>query len=397
MITKMPISSERCHELLDFLDTMRLPEEPVNTEEIISLVEEKDAVEDLSSSSARKYSLDDPANYAPNVPFLLHDENGETIISRTANGINGRELNPYEVNWQEITLYDSDIVKDLLEKVDSMSLMDVAQAIDDEEKRHIRMDGQYTVISSNFYGTGQGSSIFFSYTRDNSSEDLENVPAVTIAEGILDQRKKADAYRKKIKENTDGQTQGKKRHIIEVIDEPESHLHVNLKESNIDQSVEDEINQLKKECDEWKAKHAKLERILQARTDELDKWHCLFEEETKRTVMVDSLEEELDRWKKRCEELESKKEPEIAFNAQTGKTCFTSTQMGILFQAVSELTEPLPPGKTTLGDLIESIAGYSATTVNQNMKGAHRPKDIETIVEVLKEKLPKLAEKVKKL
>lgn len=271
MITKMPISSERCHELLDFLDTMRLPEEPVNTEEIISLVEEKDAVEDLSSSSARKYSLDDPANYAPNVPFLLHDENGETIISRTANGINGRELNPYEVNWQEITLYDSDIVKDLLEKVDSMSLMDVAQAIDDEEKRHIRMDGQYTVISSNFYGTGQGSSIFFSYTRDNSSEDLENVPAVTIAEGILDQRKKADAYRKKIKENTDGQTQGKKRHIIEVIDEPESHLHVNLKESNIDQSVEDEINQLKKECDEWKAKHAKLERILQARTDDESK------------------------------------------------------------------------------------------------------------------------------
>lgn len=175
-----------------------------------------------------------------------------------------------------------------------------------------------------------------------------------------------------------------KKHIVEIIDEPESHLHVNLKESIIDQSVEDEINQLKKECDEWKAKHAKLEKILQARTDELDKWHYLFEEETKRTVMVDSLEEELDRWKKRCGELESKKEPEIAFNAQTGKTCFTSTQMGILFQAVSELTEPLPPGKTTLGDLIESIAGYSATTVNQNMKGAHRPKDIETIVEVLR-------------
>lgn len=188
-----------------------------------------------------------------------------------------------------------------------------------------------------------------------------------------------------------------KKHIVEIIDEPESHLHVNLKESIIDQSVEDEINQLKKECDEWKAKHAKLEKILQARTDELDKWHYLFEEETKRTVMVDSLEKELDRWKKRCGELESKKEPEIAFNAQTGKTCFTSTQMGILFQAVSELTEPLPPGKTTLGDLIESIAGYSATTVNQNMKGAHRPKDIETIVEVLREKLPKLAEKVKKL
>lgn len=77
-----------------------------------------------------------------------------------------------------------------------------------------------------------------------------------------------------------------------------------MKESIIDQSVEDEINQLKRECDEWKAKHAKLEKTLQARTDELDKWHNLFEEETKRTVMVDSLEEELDRWKKKCEEFE---------------------------------------------------------------------------------------------
>jgi hypothetical protein len=36
----------------------------------------------------------------------------------------------------------------------------------------------------------------------------------------------------------------------------------------------------------------------------------MYEEETKRTVMVYSLEEELDRWKKKCEELESKIDPE---------------------------------------------------------------------------------------
>ena len=101
-----------------------------------------------------------------------------------------------------------------------------------------------------------------------------------------------------------------KKHVVEIFDEPESHLHINLKESIIDQSVEDEINQLKRECDEWKAKHAKLEKTLQARTDELDKWHNLFEEETKRTVMVDSLEEELDRWKKKCEEFEANKDSE---------------------------------------------------------------------------------------
>lgn len=158
-----------------------------------------------------------------------------------------------------------------------------------------------------------------------------------------------------------------------------------------------EMEQLRKECAEWEAKYAVLENTLQTRTDELDKLHFMYEEETKRTVMVTSLEEELDRYKKKCEELESKIEPEKAFNAQTGKPCFTSTQMGILFQAVSELTETPPPGKTTLGDLVENIAGYSATTVNQNMKGIHRPKDIRTIVDVLKEKLPNLAEKVKKL
>jgi len=101
-----------------------------------------------------------------------------------------------------------------------------------------------------------------------------------------------------------------KKHVVEIIDEPETHLHINMKESIIDQSVEDEINQLKRECDEWKAKHAKLEKTLQARTDELDKWHNLFEEETKRTIMVDSLEEELDRWKKKCEEFEANKDSE---------------------------------------------------------------------------------------
>ena len=125
---------------------------------------------------------------------------------------------------------------------------------------------------------------------------------------------KRETIRKRIMDEKAGQLNNfkefAKKHIVEIIDEPESHLHINLKESIIDQSVEDEINQLKRECDEWKAKHAKLEKTLQARTDELDKWHNLFEEETKRTVMVDSLEEELDRWKKKCEEFEANKDSE---------------------------------------------------------------------------------------
>lgn len=301
------ISSEQSKELINFLEGMRLPEEPNKPEEVTPQVVEKTEGDNSSSPSNR---LNDPSIYCAQVPFLIYDENKETIISRTAKGINEGKLNPYEIDWREVTLYETNFVRDLLEDIDSNFIMDVAQAIDDEDKRHAREDGQYTNIASDFYGTGQGSAVFYSYMRDNWQNDSEYVSAVTIAEGILDKRNKAEEYRKKINEKKSNQTPELKKHIVEIIDEPESHLHVKLRESIIDQSAEDEINALKRECEEWKAKHAKLEKSLQARTDELDKWHYMYEEETKRTVMVNSLEEELDRWKKKCEELESKIDPE---------------------------------------------------------------------------------------
>jgi len=301
------ISSEQSKELINFLEGMRLPEEPNKPEEVTPQVVEKTEGDNSSSPSNR---LNDPSIYCAQVPFLIYDENKETIISRTAKGINEGKLNPYEIDWREVTLYETNFVRDLLEDIDSNFIMDVAQAIDDEDKRHAREDGQYTNIASDFYGTGQGSAVFYSYMRDNWQNDSEYVSAVTIAEGILDKRNKAEEYRKKINEKKSNQTPELKKHIVEIIDEPESHLHVKLRESIIDQSAEDEINALKRECEEWKAKHAKLEKTLQARTDELDKWHYMYEEETKRTVMVNSLEEELDRWKKKCEELESKIDPE---------------------------------------------------------------------------------------
>ena len=307
MICKTPISSGRSQDLLDFLETMRLPMESSKTE-IVPTQDEKKKEDENSSSPIDR--LNDPSIYSPQVPFLRYDENKETIISRTAKGINERKLNPFEVDWAEVTLYETNFVRDLLEAIDSIFIMDVAQAIDDEDKRHAREDGQYTNIASDYYGTGQGIAFFYSYMRDNWQNDSEYVSAVTIAEGILDKRNKAEEYRKKINEKKSNQTPELKKHIVEIIDEPESHLHVKLRESIIDQSAEDEINALKRECEEWKAKHAKLEKTLQARTDELDKWHYMYEEETKRTVMVNSLEEELDRWKKKCEELESKIDPE---------------------------------------------------------------------------------------
>ena len=94
---------------------------------------------------------------------------------------------------------------------------------------------------------------------------------------------------------------------------------------------------------------------------------------------------------------EQEKEPEQAFNAQTGGSCLTSTQMGILMEGVALLTEEPVPGKTTLGEIVESISGYKATTVNQNLKGNHRDADKEAVAKAIESKFPNLAAKIRKL
>lgn len=345
MICKTPISSGRSQDLLDYLETMRLPMEPPKTEIV---PEEKKEDENTSSPIGR---LNDPSIYSTQVPFLIYDENKETIISRTTKAINEGKLNPFEVDWGEVTLYETHFVRDLLEGVDTKFVMDVAQAIDDEDKRHAREDGQYTDIASDYYGTGQGSANFYSYMRNNWENNGDYVLAVSIAEGILDKRKKAEAYRQKIKNNT-GEATELKRHIVEIIDEPESHLHVNMKESIIDQSIVEENNALKKECEEWKKKY---EEALM-------------------------------------------KEPEKAFNAQNGNSCFTSRQMGILITAVGRITEKEnPPGRTTLGEIVERIAGYKSTTACSNMKGEMPQKDIEAVATAIESKFPNLAAEVRKV
>ena len=134
--------------------------------------------------------------------------------------------------------------------------------------------------------------------------------------------------------------------------EPESHLHVKMRESNIDKSEEDELNALKKECEEWKKKYE--EAIT--------------------------------------------KEPEKAFNAQTGNPCFTNRQMGILLTAVGRITEKdNPPGKTTLGEIVENISGYKATTAGTNMKGAIPIDDTEAVATAIESRFPNLAKEVRKL
>ncbi len=114
--------------------------------------------------------------------------------------------------------------------------------------------------------------------------------------------------------------------------------------------------------------------------------------------LLQQQKEEVERWKKRCEELESGGEAEQAFNAQTGKPCFTSKQMCILLRAIAELTEqPNPPAKTTLGCVVERIAGYAGTTATANLKATPTEKDKEFVASALEDKFPKLAAQIRRL
>lgn len=89
---------------------------------------------------------------------------------------------------------------------------------------------------------------------------------------------------------------------------------------------------------------------------------------------------------------------EIAFNGHTGLPCFTSRQMTILMTAVGKITEKdNPPGKTTLGEVVEKITGYKATTASSNMKGKIPKKDTEAVASAIEGKFPKLAVEVRKL
>lgn len=89
---------------------------------------------------------------------------------------------------------------------------------------------------------------------------------------------------------------------------------------------------------------------------------------------------------------------EQAFNAQKGLPCFTSRQMTILMTAVGRITEiDNPPGKTTLGDIVQRIAGYQPKTASQNMRGTIPDKDKKIVTDVLKSKFPRLAAEVMKV
>ena len=299
----------------------------------------KEVTKNKNTSVNNCFSDDSSINDNP-VPFEIVDANEETIIHRTSDGINEKKLNPYEVNWMEVTLYETTYVRYMLELTDSELIMDVAKAIDDEELKHISEDGQYTTIMSNSYGTEQGDPNHYSYIRNNWEGD--SITAVSIAQEILELRKKAEAYQKKI----------------------------NFYMGETNEADKDNIPEFSPDIEQL------LKEIADLKND-------LFFAEVEKADMEQQLEERV---------------PEQAFNVQTGLPCFTSRQMGILLTAVGRITEKEnPPGKTTIGDIIEKIAGYRSTTASSNIRGKMPPKDTEVVATAIESKFPHLAAEVRKV
>ena len=219
----------RKDEIIELLESLRLPvETDKNVGEVNTVTENKPLNE---QSDLFNDVLNDPDLYPRDTPFLINFNNGETVISRTAEGINEGKLNPFEMNWMHVTLYLTDYIRQLLESINSDLIMDVAQAIDDEEIRHSNEDGRYTEVSSFYYGTGKGNPQQFTYSFDNWHNDRDFIPAKDIAEEIIGRRKKAEAYKIKIG---------------------------NIKSNRTNIEQQDQIDQLQKELAEWREKYNDL-------------------------------------------------------------------------------------------------------------------------------------------
>lgn len=355
MKSKMPISCERCQDLFDYLETMRLPMESPKSEIVPSQDEEKKEDEKFSSPIGR---LNDPSIYSAHVPFLIYDENKETIISRTTKGINEGKLNPFEVDWGEVTLYETHFVRDLLEGIDSKYLMDVAQAIDDEDTRHAREDGQFTNIASNSYGTGQGDPMFYSYMRDNWQNNGDYVSAISIGEGILDKRKKAEDYNKKIEPSKNeiiAQTIYAPIPTVPVFDSDTEVLLAQISD------LKNDVYQLTNEKEKFKAEKQQL------------------------AAKVSELEVKL-----------KNKVSEIAFTA-SGNECFTKAKMGLLVYTIASLTDGPTPTKKKLVPIISAIGGWEVTSVNSEMKKAgFNQQDIDAVAKLFESAMPKFASEIRK-
>ncbi|UKK57820.1 hypothetical protein [Prevotella communis] len=152
-----------------------------------------------------------------------------------------------------------------------------------------------------------------------------------------------------------------------------------------------QIDDLKDEVNHLAREKAALQSSLSSEKEKAVR------EKNERNGKIEQLQKERKEWWKNYAGGHNS-EPEKAFNVQTGMPCFTSRQMGILLTAIGRITEKEnPPGKTTLGIIIEKIAGYKSTTASSNMRGEMPSKDTETVATAIESKFPNLAAEVRKV
>jgi hypothetical protein len=150
------------------------------------------------------------------------------------------------------------------------------------------------------------------------------------------------------------------------------------------ENLKKQIFQLEKEKSDLTVQNGLLTERAQVQSEMGVK---LADENKELLETIDELEHQLE-----------EKGPEKAFNAQTGNPCFTNRQMGILLTAVGRITEKdNPPGKTTLGEIVEKISGYKSTTASTNMRGTMPKADINAVVTAIESKFPNLAAEVSKV
>ncbi|MBR4238011.1 MAG: hypothetical protein IKQ03_01105 [Prevotella sp.] len=293
---------------------------------------------DIKANDKNYESLNNPENHAKGKPYLLYDEDGETIITSTAKGINEGTINPFETNMMYVTLYQTEFVKQLLELIRTELIMDVAQAIEDEEERYIIEKGRFINIFSYNYGTGKEKDVCFSRDYDNWDDDYAIINAKGIAEKILDKRRKSEEFRKKIEQLKE---KSKEEEIIN------SYLLSGF-------SKEKPVNPDSNELSEAKAEIQSLKKLLE------------------------------------------EKGPEQAFNA-TGNECFTKAKMGLLIYAMASICDGPIPIKKRLVPIISAIGGWEEKSVDSEMKKAgFNKKDIEALAKLFEDAMPNFAAEIKK-
>lgn len=156
-------------------------------------------------------------------------------------------------------------------------------------------------------------------------------------------------------------------------------------------NYEEEIENLKKQI-------LQLEKVKIELTEQNRSFGERIQEQSEKELkLVDEnkkLQETIDELNHLLEERAQEK----VFNQQTGNPCFTNRQMGIFLTAVGRITEKdNPPGKTTLGEVVEKISGYKSTTASTNMRGTMSKTDINAVIAAIEDKFPNLAAEVSKV